>query len=155
MLKGAALAMAEYYRTYGVSNGVMGRASDRIPSMGRRSRQRGRAERLVAPSSDYADERFGVLTLRGSLTAKTRERYARALAGEDDAPGAAREDAWQRAVELLFERLAVRWEIAGVPTEGQRELLMRFRVATQDERRWVREVLRAHVAEHFPELAAP
>jgi hypothetical protein len=45
--------------------------------------------------------------------------------------------------------------IADVATEGQRELLMRFRVATQDERRWVRDVLRAHVAEHFPELSAP
>jgi hypothetical protein len=123
--------------------------------VGRRSRQRGRAGRLTAPSSDYADERFGVLTLRGSLSAGTRREYARTLSGEGDAPGAAREDAWQRAVELLFERLAVRWVIADVATEGQRELLMRFRVATQDERRWVREVLRAHVAEHFPELSAP
>jgi hypothetical protein len=123
--------------------------------VGRRSRQRGRAEKLSAPTSDYADERFGVLTLRGALTAKTRTQYARTLAGEADAPGAAREDAWQRAVELLFERLAVRWTIAGVPTEGQRELLMRFRVATQDERRWVRDVLREHLAEHFPELPAP
>ena len=65
------------------------------------------------------------------------------------------EDAWQRAVELLFERLAVRWVVAGVPTEGQRELLVRFRVATQDERRVVRDVLREHLAEHFPELEAP
>ena len=45
-----------------------------------------------------------------------------------------REDAWQRAVEFLFERLAVRWEIAGVPIEKQKELLQRFRFASQDER---------------------
>jgi hypothetical protein len=123
--------------------------------MGRRSRQRGRAEKLTAPTTDYADERFGVLTLRGALTPKTRAQYARTLSGEADAPGAAREDAWQRAVELLFERLAVRWTIAGVPTEGPRELLMRFRVATQEERRWVRNALREHLVEHFPELPAP
>ena len=42
-----------------------------------------------------------------------------------------------------------------MPTEGQRELLMRFRVATQDERRWIRDVLREHLAEHFPDLEAP
>jgi len=42
-----------------------------------------------------------------------------------------------------------------VPTEGQRELLMRLRVATQDERRWIRDVLREHLTEHFPDLEAP
>ena len=40
------------------------------------------------------------------------------------------EDAWQRAVEFLFERLAVRWTISGVATEGQKELLLRLRAAT-------------------------
>ena len=63
------------------------------------------------------------------------------------------EDAWQRAVEFLFERLAVRWEIAGaVPIERQKELLARFRFASPDERAWIRDVLREHLAEHFPEL---
>ena len=42
-----------------------------------------------------------------------------------------------------------------MPTEGQRELLARLRVATQDERRWIRDVLREHLAEHFPDLEAP
>ena len=92
-----------------------------------------------------------MLTLRGSLSPGSRRRYAEATA-----PGAlSREDAEQRAFELLFEHLAVRWEIAGVPTEGQRELLGRLRLATQDERRWVRETLRAHCAEHFPDVRAP
>jgi hypothetical protein len=92
-----------------------------------------------------------VLTLRGTMTAKTRQEYAATLAGNP----LSQEDAWHRAVEFLFERLAVRWEIAGVPTEGQKALLMRFRVATQAERQFVRDAVREHVAEHFPEIAAP
>ena len=40
-------------------------------------------------------------------------------------------------------------------TEGQAELLARFRVASPDERRFVRESLRTHCAEWFPELQAP
>ena len=32
---------------------------------------------------------------------------------------------------------------------------MRFRVATHEERAWIRDVLREHIAEHFPELEAP
>jgi hypothetical protein len=32
---------------------------------------------------------------------------------------------------------------------------MRLRVATQDERRWIRDALREHLAEHFPDLEAP
>src|SRR4051812_45557633 len=129
--------------------------------MGKRSRARGRQgsqpEPLPdAPTTNYASpDGEQVLTLRGAMTAGTRLAYQRALAGEDRPAAAAREDAWQRAVELLFERLAVRWTIAGVPTEGQKDLLLRFRVATQDERRWIRDALRDHLAEHFPELAAP
>ena len=65
-----------------------------------------------------------------------------------------REDAWQRAVEFLFERLAVRWEIAGTePITRQKELLGRYRFASADERRWIRDVLREHLAEHFPDVA--
>ena len=66
-----------------------------------------------------------------------------------------REDAWHRSVEFLFERLAVRWEIAGVPIEHQRELLQRFRVASPEERAWIRGVLREHCEEHFPDVQAP
>jgi len=66
-----------------------------------------------------------------------------------------REDAWQRAVELLFERLALRWEIAGAPIVRQRELLARLRAASPEERAWVRQTLREHCAEHFPEVQAP
>jgi hypothetical protein len=129
--------------------------------MGKRSRARARRgsqpEPLPdAPTTDYpAPDGASVLTLRGAMTAGTRMAYRRTLGGEADAPGAAREDAWQRAVELLFERLAVRWVVNGVPAEGQRELLARFRAASQDERRFVRDALRAHLAENFPELPTP
>jgi hypothetical protein len=119
--------------------------------MGKRSRARGRVEKMAAPTSDYRSDGGDVLTLRGTMTAKTRQEYAATLAGNP----LSQEDAWHRAVEFLFERLAVRWEIAGVPTEGQKALLMRFRVATQAERQFVRDAVREHVAEHFPEIAAP
>jgi hypothetical protein len=119
--------------------------------MGKRARARGRTEKLTAPQSEYRSPAGDVLVLRGALTAKTRRQYQDVLHGSV----LSQEDAWQRAVELLFERLAVRWVVSDVPTEGQRELLMRYRAATQDERRFVRDTLREHVAEHFPELEAP
>jgi len=116
--------------------------------VGKRSRQRGREE-LRAPTSLYEHGEFGVLELRGAMTPATRRQYA-------ELPSATREDAWQRAVEFLFERLAVRWEIAGAePLSRQKELLGRFRFASQDERRWIRDVLREHVTEHFPGVEAP
>jgi hypothetical protein len=55
---------------------------------------------------------------------------------------------------MLFERLAVRWVIAEVPVTGQRELLARLRIASSEERAWVRDVLRRHCAEHFPDVHA-
>ena len=54
-----------------------------------------------------------MLTLRGSLTPGARREYAEVLAGAGGSAAATQEDAWQRAMELLFERLAVRWVIAG------------------------------------------
>jgi hypothetical protein len=114
----------------------------------RRSR---REARLKAPTSDYTDAEGNVLTLRGSLTPGARLEYTRTLAENP----LSREDAWQRAVELLFERLAVRWEIAGAAIERQRELLIRFRAASTQERAWIRRVLREHCAENFPDVHAP
>jgi hypothetical protein len=116
--------------------------------VGRRNRQR---EKLSAPTSDYTDPDGNVLTLRGAMTPATRREYAEVLAGSP----LSQEDAWQRAVEFLFERLAVRWTIADVPIEKQKELLQRFRFASQDERAWIRGVLREHLAECFPDVAAP
>ena len=113
--------------------------------------RRERRPKLRAPSSDYRDADGNVLTLRGSLTPGSRKAYSDALAGSP----LSREDAWQRAVELLFELLAVRWEIAGAPITAQRELLARYRAASAAERAWVRGALRDHCAEHFPDVPAP
>ena len=109
-------------------------------------------ERMRAPESEYRSPEGDMLVLRGAMTPGTRREYATTLAGSP----LSREDAWQRGVEFLFERLAVRWEIAGTePLTRQKDLLGRFRMASQEERRWIREVLREHVAEHFPDLDPP
>jgi hypothetical protein len=128
--------------------------------VGKRNRRRAAenkrdVDELVAPNSDYSDTDGAVLTLRGALSPATRREYARVLAGEDGRPAANQEDAWQRGVELLFERLAVRWSIAGAPIERQQELLLRFRAASPEERAWIRTVLREHCSEHFPDVQAP
>ena len=120
-----------------------------------RRRQR-KADLPKAPDATYTGPEDAVLVLRGSMTPRTREKYRATASGAELAPGAAREDAWQRSVEFLFERLAVRWTIAGAePIERQKELLARFRFAGQDERTWIRGTLRTHLAEHFPDLEAP
>ena len=113
-------------------------------------RNRKQREKLAAPTAEYRDADGNVLRLRGSLTAGSRTRYADTLAG-----GLEREDAWQRATELLFEFLAVSWTISGLEITRQKELLGRYRMATGDERQFVRDALREHVSEHFPELQAP
>lgn len=120
--------------------------------MGKRGR---RQEKLRAPASDYSDAHGNVLRLRGSLTPGSRRDYAETLASMGGRASDTQEDAWQRAVELLFERLAIRWSIAGAPIDSQRELLARFRAASAEERAAVREALRAHCAQHFPDVRAP
>jgi hypothetical protein len=117
--------------------------------MGKRNRQRRRAQ-TSAPTTSYPDADGNLLELRGSLSPATRARYADTLSG-----GLNREDAWQRAVELLFEHLTVAWTIAGVRTDRPKELLARFRLATGAERAFVRESMRAHLAESFPDMQAP
>ncbi|HEV2821391.1 MAG TPA: hypothetical protein VGW11_12895 [Solirubrobacteraceae bacterium] len=126
--------------------------------MGKRSRQRARSggdgapAPFRAPSSEYRSPAGdAVLELRGALTPATRREYAAVL--HDQARST--EDTWQRAVEFLFERLAVRWEVDGVSWEGQRELLGRYRMAAQAQRRFVRDAVREHLADHFPEVQAP
>ena len=119
--------------------------------MGRRSRQR---EKLAAPTTDYTSPSGDVLTLRGSLTPATRRDYAEFMTG-GTAAAQTREDMWHRGVEFLFERLAVKWVVSGVETAKQKELLQRFRVASADERAWIREALREHIAEWFPDVEAP
>jgi len=109
-------------------------------------------ERLKAPEHSYRDDDGSVLVLRGSMSPATRRQYAEVASGNI----LSREDAWQRSVEFLFERLAVRWDLAGTPPiTKQKDLLARYRFASADERRWIRGVLREHLAEHFPEMTPP
>lgn len=120
--------------------------------MGRRQRKRTRdssdGAAAGAGTSDYTDAEGNVLTLRNAVSAGT----ARKLRELDSTAAASAEDRWQRREELLFERLAVRWEIAGLPLDGQRELLGRYRMAGGDERRWIRQTIERHLAENQPEL---
>lgn len=117
--------------------------------MGRRSRRRGAHEGAPVSTTDYRDAEGNVLTLRDSLTDGT----LRQLEQLEAKPAASAEDRWKRRVELLFERLAVRWEIAGLPLESQKELLGRYRMATTDERRWVRETLAEHLRARHPDVS--
>src|ERR687892_374922 len=116
--------------------------------MGKRNRGAGR---ISAASTDYRDPDGNVLTLRGSMSVMTRRKYAAILHDQRRTT----DDSWQRAVEFLFERLVERWTIYDVPTEGQKELLQRYRIATAEERRWIRDILRRHLTEHFPDVEAP
>lgn len=107
-----------------------------------------RREREKAPVSSYADADGNTLVLRDSLSAgsiaKVNEQISNQAYSVDDI--------WQRRTELVFERLAVSWEIAGLPLDDQKMLLGRYRMADPDTRRWVRETLDRHVREHIPGL---
>ncbi len=117
--------------------------------MGKRSRRRAKeAPPQPTATSDYRDEDGNVLTLRDSLT----EGTLRKLESLDTKPAASAEDRWQRKVEFLFERLAVRWDIAGLPLETQKELLGRLRMASADERRFVQRTLAEHLGERYPDV---
>jgi hypothetical protein len=121
--------------------------------MGRRSRRRRReagstGAPAAAAATDYGDTHGNVLTLRDELSAGT----LRGLEKLDAKPAASADDRWQRRVEYLFERLAVRWEIAGLPLEGQSELLGRYRMASADERAHVRAAITEHLAQRWPDV---
>jgi hypothetical protein len=97
-------------------------------------------------TSDYADSEGNVLTLRDELSAGS----AKQVRELDSTPAASAEDRWQRRAELLFERLAVRWTISGLPLEGQKELLGRYRMADGDTRAWIRDTIDRHLEEKKP-----
>jgi hypothetical protein len=112
--------------------------------MGKRSRRRGReADTAPVTTTDYTDSEGNVLTLRDELSAGS----VRKIRELDSTPAASTEDRWQRRTELLFERLAVRWTIYGLPLEGQKELLGRYRMADLDTRRWIGDTMDRHVRE--------
>ena len=115
--------------------------------MARRRKQRRPREK--APTLDYTDPAGNVLTLRQTLSAGTIAKLGEPPAGQ----AASLEDAWRRRTEALFERLAVRWEIAGLPLEDQKMLLGRYRMADAETQRWVRQTIAEHLERHIPELA--
>ena len=90
-----------------------------------------------------------MLTLRQSLSPGTIAKVQEGWGG----PAASMDDTWHRRSELLFERLAVRWEIAGLPLDDQAMLLGRYRMADSETQRWVRETIDRHLREFIPELA--
>jgi hypothetical protein len=112
-------------------------------------RKKPRRAREKGPTLDYADPEGNTLTLRQSLSPATIAKIGESPAGD----AASQEDAWQRRSEALFERLAVRWEIAGLPLSDQKMLLGRYRMADSETQRWVRQTIAAHVERHIPELA--
>jgi hypothetical protein len=115
--------------------------------MARRKKRRDRE--APVETFDYTDSEGNVLTLRGSLTPGTIRKLSRA----DRKAGASAEDVYHRRTEALFERLAVSWEIAGLPLDDQKLLLGRYRMADSDTQAWVRRTLTEHVERHIPELA--
>ena len=118
--------------------------------MNEMAKRRKRRPREKAPTVDYTDPEGNVLTLRQSLSAGT---IAKIEAGPATA-ATSQEDAWRRRSELLFERLAVRWVIAGLPLTDQKMLLGRLRMADAETQQWVRETIAAHLEHHIPDLAS-
>jgi hypothetical protein len=115
--------------------------------MAKRQRHR---RRQPVPTLDYADAEGNVLSLRQSLSAGTIAKIGEAPAGM----ASSLDDAWRRRSEMLFERLAVRWVIAGLPLTEQAMLLGRYRMADADTQRWVRETIAVHLERRIPELSA-
>lgn len=115
--------------------------------MAKRKKQRRGREK--APTIDYTDPEGNVLTLRQTLSAATIAKVGEPPAGD----AASQEDAWRRRSEALFERLAVRWEIAELPLTDQKMLLGRYRMADTETQRWVRQTIAEHLERHIPELA--
>lgn len=113
------------------------------------AKRRQKRARQKAPTVDYSDAEGNVLVLRQSLSAGT---IAKLGAGPATA-ATTQDDAWRRRSELLFERLAVSWEIAGLPLTDQKMLLGRYRMADAATQEWVRRTIAEHVARFIPELA--
>lgn len=107
-----------------------------------------RRKREPVETVDYIDPEGNVLTLRQSLSPRTIRKLNKPH--RKDASSA--EDVWARRSEMLFEYLAVGWEISGLPLDDQKMLIGRYRMADSGEKQWVRETLDRHVERFIPEL---
>ena len=108
-----------------------------------------RRPRQKTPTVEYVDAEGNKLTLRETLSAGTVAKLAEGPA----TAATTQDDAWRRRSELLFERLAVGWEIAGLPLEDQKLLLGRYRMADPATQQWVRETIDEHLRRYIPELS--
>lgn len=113
------------------------------------AKRRKRRPREKAPTTDYTDAEGNTLALRQRLSSGT---IAEIEAGPATA-ATSQDDAWRRRSEMLFERLAVRWEIADLPLTDQKMLLGRYRMADPATQQWVRETIAEHVERFMPELS--
>jgi hypothetical protein len=112
-------------------------------------RQKQRRPRQKPATAEYVDEEGNVLVLRQALSAGTIAKLSEGPA----TAATSQEDAWRRHSELLFERLAVSWQIAGLPLTDQKMLLGRYRMADPATQQWVRETIARHLDRYLPELA--
>jgi|SRR5436190_3798452 len=113
------------------------------------AKRRKQAPREKVTTVEYVDAEGNKLALRETLSAGT-------IAKLEEGPGTAattQDDAWRRRSELLFERLAVSWEIAGLPLTDQKMLLGRYRIADPGTQQWVRETIDEHLRRYMPELS--
>ena len=108
-----------------------------------------RGRREPVPTSDYRDDEGNVLVLRDELSAGTIRQIGKAVG----AAASSVDDVWRRRTEMLFEHLAVSWEIAGLPLDDQKMLLGRYRMADAETQDWVRRTITEHVEAQIPELA--
>lgn len=106
-----------------------------------------RRRREKVATEIYVDGDGNRLELRRSLSAATIASLEAAPAHAADST----EDAWQRREEMLFERLTVSWEIADLPITEQQMLLGRYRMASSEEREWVRSTIDEHLRRFIPE----
>ena len=107
-----------------------------------------RRKREAVETVDYTDPDGNVLRLRRSLSPRTIRKINRPHRRD----AASAEDVWARRNEMLFEYLAVSWEISGLPLDDQKMLIGRYRMADSDEQRWVRETIATHLERHIPEV---
>ena len=107
-----------------------------------------RRKREPVETVTYTDPEGNVLALRQTLSPRT----IRKLSKPHRKDAASAEDVWARRNEMLFEYLAVSWEISGLPLDDQKMLIGRYRMADSGEKQWVRETIDLHVERHIPEL---
>src|SRR5919198_3327595 len=110
--------------------------------------RRRRREKEQVETVDYTDPEGNVLTLRQTLG----DRTIRKLNKPHRKDASSAEDVWARRNEMLFEYLAVSWEIAGLPLDYQKMLIGRYRMAESGEQQWVRETMTRHVERFIPEV---